>query len=387
MKSINHHLPHPVSAKFASLTKPPHPSPPRGEVRWGGICRAMTAVTLLLLTACSTQLKLTPQEFSDVKGWHQDDLTTFKPAFDKTCESFHKQPASRVFNKEINAGTAAQWQTLCTQFAALQTRAQMVQFFETNFTPHQVSSGSNPQGLFTGYYEASLKGSRTRHGPYQTPLYKIPRDKVKDKPYLTRAQITARPLQNADVLVWVDDPIDAFFVQIQGSGIVEMEDGTEMRIGFADKNGHEYHAIGRTLVDRNELEKDHVSMQSIRKWLADHPDQADEVMNTNKSYVFFREIKGEGPIGGHGVALTPLRSLAIDKEKIPYGVPVFLQTSDPKISRLFIAQDTGGAIKGNVRGDVFWGHGDYAEHMAGLMKSKGQYWVLLPNSIKISEGK
>jgi len=205
------------------------------------------------------------------------------------------------------------------------------------------------------------------------------------KPYETREDIVAGNWpHNEEVLVWVDNPIDAFFVQIQGSGVVQMNDGSVMRIGYAGQNGHVYSAIGRELIERGEITKENVSLQSIRAWLEANPDQADEIMNTNASYVFFRELEGEGPLGGEGIALTAGRSLAIDRSLISYGVPLWTDIQPPvegigTIRRMMIAQDTGGAIRGPVRGDVFWGFGARAESLAGPMKSKGRYWVLLPN--------
>ncbi|MGH1399575.1 MAG: murein transglycosylase A, partial [Alphaproteobacteria bacterium] len=299
----------------------------------------------------------------------------------------------------------------CFDFAALSPKSQttLQRYFEQNFTPYNVRSGSDPNGLFTGYYEASLKGSRTKTARYNIPLHTRPDDlvmvqlgefreelkgqriagRVKGgnlKPYESREEIIAGKWPHHDkVLLWVDDPVDAFFVQIQGSGLVEMSDGTTMRIGYAGQNGHPYYAIGRELIKRGALTKESVSMQAIRDWLAKNPADADALMNTNKSYVFFREINGEGPIGGQGVALTAGRSLAIDRSLISYGLPIWTDIAAPtpdtkSIQKLMITQDTGGAIRGAVRGDVFWGYGATAETLAGSMKSKGKYWVLLPNN-------
>ena len=304
-------------------------------------------------------------------------------------------------------GSLSNWKTVCEKFSAL-SGSSYKEFFEQNFTPYAITNNGDPEGLFTGYYEASLKGSRTRQGPYQYALRARPDDlimvdlgafreelkgqriagRVKNgnlKPYETRAEIENGELPDDQdkILVWVDDPVDAFFVQIQGSGIVQMDDGSVMRIGYAGQNGHVYYAIGRELIERGELTKDNVSMQSIRDWLHANPQEAEDVMNTNKSYVFFKELDGEGPVGGQGIALTPTRSLAIDHSLIPYGMPLWLTAEYPlegyaDIRRLMVTQDTGGAIRGPVRGDFFWGYGDFAQDHAGVMKSKGRYWVLLP---------
>lgn len=299
----------------------------------------------------------------------------------------------------------ADWQAICSNLQALnaQDETQVKAFFERHFRPVQILAGGEAEGLFTGYYEASLRGSLVRDARYRIPLYMRPedlvmvnlgefRDELKGqriagrviegqlKPYEDRAQIVAGAWPHNDkVLVWVDDPVDAFFVQVQGSGVVQMNDGSVMRIGFAGQNGHIYYAIGRELVKRGELDKDHVSMQAIREWLATHPAQADEIMNTNRSYVFFKVLDGDaGPMGGENVALTPGRSLAVDHSLLPYGLPLWVDIDAPRLQRLVMAQDTGGAITGPVRGDMFWGYGPQAEAMAGPMKSPGRYWALVP---------
>ena len=271
-----------------------------------------------------------------------------------------------------------------------------------------VTSNGDNTGLFTGYFEASLKGARERTESFQTPLHNRPDDLVTVSlgdfraelnggriagrvidgrlfPYETRVQIVGSDdyPHKDDVLVWIDDPIDAFFVQIQGSGVVDLADGGTMRIGYAGQNGHAYYAIGHELIKRGEIAEEDMSMQAIRKWLIANPALADEVMNTNDSYIFFRELDADGPIGSEGVALTPGRSLAIDYSLLSYGVPIWVNLREPKenspqIQRLMVAQDTGSAIRGAIRGDVFWGRGDEAEEYAGKMKSYGKYWVFLP---------
>ena len=391
--------------------------------------RIVFLVMLSFLTACVStppedkkpELSLKAASFSDLSGWGGDDFKTFVPAFTKSCERILKAPADKKFGALENSGLYGDWQTPCREFFALGENpgaGTLKTFFESRFTPHQVLADDKPEGLFTGYYEASLRGSREKNGPYQTPLYARADDlimvqlgefredlkgrriagRVKDGklvPYESRSEIVAGDWPHAfekggdKVLVWVDDPVDAFFVQIQGSGVVQMNDGSIMRIGYAGQNGHVYYAIGRELIKRGELEKENVSLQSIRSWLEAHPDQADEIMNTNESYVFFKQLEGEGPQsgpkGGSGVALTAGRSLAVDRSLLSYVLPLWADIEAPiegarHIQRMMIAQDTGGAIRGPVRGDVFWGYGEKAEALAGPMKSKGRYWILLPNT-------
>lgn len=353
---------------------------------------------------------LTAVTYADLPGWGADDFSGLAAAYQKSCARLTKGVPEKPMGADPIWGTYASWQTACRDFASInpQTPQDIRSFFETHFIPHEISGSKGTEGLFTGYYESSLRGDRTRQGIYQTPLRARPGDlvmvdlglfreelkgqriagRVIDgnlKPYETHAEINAGKLPPAQdkPLVWVDDPADAFFVQIQGSGLVELADGSSMRIGYAGQNGHPYYAVGRELVKRGIMKKEDVSMQSIRDWMEKNPNEAQSLMETNPSYVFFQETKGEGPVGGEGVALTPGRSLAVDRSLIAYGMPVWLSAAPPspgeaQLNRLMITQDTGGAIRGAVRGDVFWGHGSEAEARAGVMKSKGRYWVLLP---------
>lgn len=357
-------------------------------------------------------LILKPASFSDLPGWGKSRNAFYAAAgdaFEKSCARILKADPAKQFGPLSQAGTYGSWQPLCTKFMQREKGNDSIvrQFFEENFQPFAVYAGSKAEGLFTGYYEASLRGSLTRDQTYRYPLHARPEDlvmvnlgefrkelkgqriagRVVDgnlKPYETRAQIVNGQWPHNDkVLVWVDDAVDAFFVQIQGSGVVQLKDGSVMRIGYAGQNGHIYTAIGKELIRRGELAKENVSMQSIRDWLAAHPDEATEVMNTNESYVFFKILEKDGPDGGEGVTLTPYHSLAIDHSEIPYGVPLWVDIDyaafgQDRIRNLMIAQDTGGAIRGPVRGDVFWGYGEFAEKMAGPMKAQGRYWLLLP---------
>lgn len=381
--------------------------------------KLLSCFLLLTLSACAgvrpsdeTPLRLEPASFSALRGWDSDSQDAALDALRRSCVKIRKVPDdARPFGPNGQWGDYGAWKAACSRLppagvSAAQARA----FFEQNFTPWQASAQGTEKGLFTGYYEASLKGARAPGGPYRTPLYKRPADlvtvdlgefrdtlkgqriagRVVDgtlKPYEDREKIVEGkwPHAGADnVLVWVDDPVDAFFVQIQGSGRVALADGGEMRIGYAAQNGYPYYAVGRELVKRGIKDKSEVSMDSIRAWMEENPDMAQDLMNLNRSYVFFREMPpASGPEGGQGVPLTPGRSLAVDRAKIPYGVPVWIDTTPPvqgesTLRRLMVAQDTGGAIRGAVRGDVFWGHGAEAERLAGPMKSEGRAWMLLP---------
>ena len=358
------------------------------------------------------RLVLEPARFADLPGWREDALAEALPAFLKSCAKVASLPEDGSLGI---AGTAGDWQPVCTAAARVPAgdSAAARAFFEEQLRPMAVTNGGEETGLFTGYYEALLNGSRKRHGRYTVPLYVRPpelvmvdlgrfRDELAGQriagkveeghllPYPERREIVAGALAGRDLeLVWVDSPVDAFFLEIQGSGRVRLDDGTEMRLGYAAQNGHPYFAIGRDLVERGALTRAEVSMQSIRKWLEEHPVEAPEVMAKNRSYFFFQELSGDGPLGAQGVALTPGRSLAVDRKFLPLGVPVWLAGSAPAardgaperpLNRLLVAQDTGGAIRGPVRGDVFWGHGPEAAAVAGRMKHDGRLWVLLPKA-------
>lgn len=391
----------------------------------------LLSALLLLVGACDQPatekdqtLSLKPATYEQLPGWSEDSFDGIANAYSKSCARILKMPDDRAFGPLPQAGTYKDWKPVCIDFMGLIGKlygqekqetlsdhsAQIRQFFEAHFMPYQVRAGDNPEGLFTGYYEAHLRGSFERSGPYQTPLYQRPDDLVmvnlgqfreslkgqriagrvergQLRPYENRAEIVNGQWPHNDkTLIWVDSPVDAFFFQIQGSGVVDLPDGRIARIGYAGQNGHPYYAIGRELIKRGALTKETVSMQSIRAWLETYPDQAAEIMNTNQSYVFFRLLDDEGPLGGEGVALTPERSLAVDRTQIPYGTPIWLTTrpaldNEQRLQKMMIAQDTGGAIRGAVRGDVFWGYGKDAEHNAGHMQSKGSYWILLPKDL------
>ncbi|MBP2293864.1 murein transglycosylase A [Azospirillum rugosum] len=362
------------------------------------------------------KLVLKPVAFTDLPGWTADRVADAVPAFRRSCAKLAALPADRPVGPDGVGGRGGDWQAPCAALAKQPAAlgpgddAAARAFFEQWFTPYAAANNDTRRGLFTGYYEVELAGSRTPDPAFPVPLYKRPSDLVlvdlgdfadrwkgertagrvidgRLKPFEDRAAIEAGALRNRGLeLLWLQDPIATFFLHIQGSGRVRFPDGTETRVGYAAQNGHKYVAIGKALIDRGEIPREQVSLQSIRAWLKAHPDKAPDLMNMNPSYVFFQELKGEGPNGAQNVALTPGRSLAVDSKFLPYGVPVWLDAEDPldsqaRLRRLLVAQDTGGAIRGPVRGDVFWGHGEEAEKRAGVMKSAGEYYVLLPKTV------
>ncbi|MEQ9641642.1 MAG: murein transglycosylase A [Alphaproteobacteria bacterium] len=343
-------------------------------------------------------------DFGDLPGWADDDHAKALAAFRVSCTRLVRLGADRKLGRAGLAGQAKGWHEACQ---AAETASDARDFFESQFRPVAVIPTTG-KGLFTGYYEPLLRGSRTADATYRVPLHKRPddmitadlgkfRDELKGKrvtgrvkggelvPYYSRAEIGDGALDGRGLeLVWVDDPVDAFFLQIQGSGVVALPDGTTMRVGYAAQNGHPYFAIGRELIRRNAVPRERMSMQAIRAWLAANPDEGDKVMRMNPSYVFFRENTAAGAIGAQGVVLTPDRSLAVDRRIYPMGVPIWLDTKlpdDQPLRRLMLAQDTGGAIRGPVRGDVFFGAGDAAGALAGRMKQAGDWYLLLPKTV------
>jgi peptidoglycan lytic transglycosylase A len=357
-------------------------------------------------------------DFAQLVGWAADRQEQALPALAQSCRRFNGWPDEQHLGPPALGLSAADWKAACAALAALPAEVDSARaraFFEAEFRPVEVRAGRDPRGLFTGYYEPLLQGSLSRDARHRVPLYALPGDLVQvdlgrfdpelkgrrlagrvEKgqlmPYPDRAEIEAKGLAEAPVLVWVDDAVDAFFLHIQGSGRVSLADGGELRVGYAGQNGRPYHPIGRELLRSGALTRDNVSMQSIRAWLEANPGQAQALMNGNPSYVFFRALQGPGPLGALGVPLTPERSLAVDRRAMPLGAPVWLETTRPDVEadkpehpfrRLMLSQDTGGAIRGAVRGDVFWGHGPAAYEIAGRMKQPGRWYLLLPTAAAV----
>lgn len=344
---------------------------------------------------------LQPAAWADLPDWPADDLGAALAAFLQSCRSLKPEP----------------WRATCEEALRLAGAdgAALRAFFERRFQPWQVANADNSrEGLITGYYEPLLKGSRRPSARFSHPIYGVPDDLLvvdlselhpqlkslrlrgrlegrKVVPYYTRAELGGRAGALADkVLYWAADPIEAFFLQVQGSGRVELPDGSRVRLGYADQNGHPYVSIGRWLVERGELKVEEASMEGIRAWARANPARLAELLEANPSFVFFRELPpaangAEGPLGAMGIPVTPGRSLAVDPRSIPLGAPVWLATTlpgtDRPLRRLMTAQDTGGAIKGGVRADFFWGFGAEAGAQAGRMRQQGQMWVLLPREM------
>jgi membrane-bound lytic murein transglycosylase A len=329
--------------------------------------------------------------------WVTQDLSASWPAMQQSCRALRFRPV---------------WLPICVAAAKVGTDDVAAQraFYETWFTPYQVfNPDGTDTGLITGYYEPLLKGSRTRSKRFAYPIYGPPDDMLdvdmgelfpqfrgqhvrgrlvgkRVVPYFNRAEIDAGldPALKGHELFWVENPVELFFLQIQGSGRIELEDGRRVKIGYAEQNGHNYASIGKKLIEMGELKPEEASMQGIKNWADKNPERLFTLLGQNPSYVFFRELPDtlSAPLGALGVPLTNEYSIAVDPRIIPLGVPVFLATSQPNspepLNRLMFAQDTGGAIKGAVRADFFWGFGEIAAVRAGSMKQSGKMWVLFP---------
>ncbi len=381
----------------ACTTTPVRPPPPPVELPTTPLPTAPPVIT--------AKPVLVPTTFAALPGWGDDDLVDAWPAFLASCDALMRKP---------------DWNAVCTSARGIDGRDALAirNFFESRFVPQRVTTTEgNDGGLVTGYYEPLLRGSRVPVAPYLTPLYGVPDDllivdmtslypELKGKrlrgrivgrtvvPYPSRGDLAASGALRGKEVLWVDDPIDAFFLEIQGSGRVEIARGKRVvetvRLAYADQNGQPYKSIGKWLVDRGELTLSQASMQGIKGWALTHPERLNELLASNPSEVFFREEAivdpSRGPKGALGVPLTPRRSIAVDARIVPLGSPVFLATTLPQtdtpLRRLVMAQDTGGAIAaapdGAVRADYFWGFGAEAGAQAGRMKQNGRMWVLVP---------
>jgi membrane-bound lytic murein transglycosylase A len=363
---------------------------------------------------------LSETDFANLDGWEADDHAQALAALRQTCEILKRVPADRALRGDPKLGmTAGDLHPVC-DLAEKTADQDAKTFFETAFIPFHVRNGEDKTGLMTGYYEPEMKGSRTRSEAFPASVLARPdslvmvelgdfRDSLRGqriagyvengrlRPFADRAQIVEGALDEEGLeLIWLPSAIDAFFLEIQGSGRVVLQDGPDagqvIRLSYAGQNGHPYTAIGRPLIDRGHIPREEMSMAAIRTWLEDNLDEAQEVMNLNASFVFFTELQVEhpelGPPGAQSALLTPHRSIAVDRKHHALGLPFWFELPNPSganpegpIRRLMMAQDTGGAIRGPVRADYFAGVGDAAGEIAGQMQDRGSLTVLLPHPV------
>lgn len=351
---------------------------------------ALGRLSLLIATGCvmaGCQLFFDPNAppryrsvaYSDLPGWADGRQAELIPALARSCARLLKKPAAGG----AMAATHRACRAVLTAPEDIENAAART-LLESQFQAVQpVRRGRPVKGLFTGYFEPIIAAAPRRSARYRYPIYALP---PSSGPFPARATIDRRvPMPGWQVLYWAEDPIALFFLHIQGSGLVRLPDGRTVRIGYAGTNRQPYRAIGRLLIDEGHLAREDVTLQSITAWLLAHPERMQEVFDYNPSYVFFRRLPptGPGPIGAEGLPLTAGRSLAVDRRFVPYGTPVWVVTHAPgdpatPFRRLMVAQDTGGAIRGAVRGDVFFGSGPEARELAGKMKSPGSWFLLRP---------
>lgn len=336
-------------------------------------CSTVTGPSLEAGNSVSQLVKL--DDMTALPGWGNDNQFQALKAFRQSCKKLRGAPWDRVCS---SAKTAVE------QGGNNAARA----FFQTHFEAFKIILPGTKRGFLTGYFQPEVRGSRTPSAEFSTPIYRKPNDFR--KPYLARAEIEQGALRGRGLeLVYLASPVDAFFIHVQGSARIALTDGSVMRIGFAAKNGQPYTSIGKVLIDKGELQRENVTMESIRDWFARHPGRVSEITSHNKSFIFFREITGGdpalGPIGAQGIPLTTERSLAVDRKFHKLGLPFWIDARVPDgqgglaaFRQLMIAQDTGTAIVGAARGDIFFGSGDAAGRRAGPTQHNGDFYILLP---------
>jgi membrane-bound lytic murein transglycosylase A len=370
--------------------------------------RCALFLLISLMPTAMAQTMFEPLSIKSMPGWAEDDHAKALQTFQRSCAEI--LTSAHGFKRDAAfGGKLEDWQMLCQQ-AMNTTNAK--NFFEENFKALKVKDQQRPEGLYTGYYEPEAEGSLMKTDEYVVPVYAKPHDlssldeaaqkqvglaygrivNGKAEAFSTRKEIEQGALDGRGLeICWLKSWVDVFFIHIQGSGRVKLPDGNIIRLAYAAKTGQPYTGIGGVLLANGVGTKDTMSMEFLRKWMGDHPSDFRELMWNNKSYIFFREIKvpspGLGALGAQQVNLTPLRSLAVDRSIWMFGTPIWIDTTTPPESgsrpfqHLMVAQDTGTAIKGHVRGDVYWGWGDEAAFNAGHMKSAGSMVVLLPKRV------
>ncbi len=381
--------------------------------------KIIVSLLLILLTGCfeksaelplAENVRLEKTSFSALSGWQNEDFASVIEVFAKNCQVILRNSKPYIYDAKIKISTP-EYQDVCRRFAnqKISDGKAMKNFIEQNFVPYAVTNNGNADGKFTSYYEAVIRASKTKHGAYQYPIYGKPNDLIeinlrdfdselpntrlvgriennKFVPYYNRKDIENGNI-NAPVLMWGDDLVDIHFMQIQGSAVAQMDDGSEVRIGFADSNGRKFKGIGSILIEKGKIRREESSMPKIREWLRNNPQKAKDLMAENERFIFQRLTDTDGPVGAYGISLTAGRSLAVDNRYIPLGSMMWLDSHNPdngKIRKIVFAQDIGSAIKGVVRGDYFWGHGEDALYHAGRMNSTGKYYILAPkNSVKV----
>lgn len=343
-------------------------------------------------TEAKKTITLKQSFFEELPGWSDTEVKTSLEAFQKSCKTFLKQDPHHPVGSKFIKLEAQDWIPACQEALTVNDATQSRAFFERWFYPVELSENTPSQGLFTGYYMPQIEGSLTKTAQFDTPIYAIPSDlktSSSKKNYYTRAEIDNGKLgKKAAVIAWIKSPVDRLFLEIEGSGVIHLSNGKRFFVGYAGENGAPYTSIGNILIKKGVLTKDNASQAAIKHYLERLPKKGNSIIQQNKSFVFFHKLDDFNTLGAQGRALTPGYSLAIDRKWIPMGAPLWLTTaipdnkskSDLQFQRLMIAQDTGGAIKGLIRGDIYWGAGERATYLGKNMKNEGRYWLLLPKT-------
>jgi len=344
----------------------------------------------------NNNLKLKKVSFQHLEGWKSDNHNLAVRSLVNSCDQFALLPQNQTLNQiylnkkqvDINQElTPADFRDACdlVDIVKSMNSNQARNFFEAWFTPFLVVDDNyfwQKKNNFTGYYQIELNGSETKDDKFIYPIYAMPSDIDKSKPYFTRQEIEDGAIKDKEILLFVDDAVRLFFMHIQGSGRVFLADGRVIKLAFAGSNNHKYYPIGKYLIEQNIINKKEMNAKRIQDWFSENPDFAKLIMQKNSSYIFFKISDEESPIGSQVVPLTPERSIAIDPAYINYGLPIWVVTqinNSEKFTKLLIAQDSGSAIKGKVRGDIFFGKGIDAEFKASHLVNSGKYYLLLPN--------
>lgn len=327
--------------------------------------------------------------FAQLPGWHTADVKKSLDAFQASCKTFLKQQPTRQVGSQHIDLRAGDWHPACSAALLIESFStnNARSFFEKWFNPIEFKPKKSVQGLFTGYYMPTLDGSLTKTKTYNTPIYGLPKNMKSPYSWYTREKIDKGLLGNkAPIIAWIRSPVDRLFLEIEGSGVIRLPDNKLLYLGYAGENGAPYTSIGNVLIKKGILTRDNASKHAITHYLESHPDKMNSILHKNKSFVFFEHLKKPMALGAQGMALTPGYSLAVDKKWIPLGAPLWLDTTKSKeqtrdasqFQRLMIAQDTGGAIRGLMRGDIYWGASKQAAFLGEHMKNEGRYWLLLP---------
>ena len=378
--------------------------------------RGLIFALVLMLASChgeqsnlvgSDGFSLQKVSFSELNGWGSDDFYLFDKAIKSVCGAIIKNPRQNLASDHFQY-SLKEYKNHCQKMVNINDKSELKRYIKDNFEPYAVAVNGKAEGKFTSYYEANIRASYEKSGKYKYPIYGKPHDLVeinlrdfdtslpnqrligrvkngKVVKYYTRQEIDLGEL-NAPVILWGDDEVDIFIMQIQGAAVATLPNGEEVRVGYAENNGHKFKGIGSILLEKKLIKPSEASMPKIREWLKKNGDKAKKNMLLNDRYIFHQIVHAEGPLGAMGLPLYAGRAMAVDRSYIPLGSMMWLETTAPdgsKLNKMVMAEDVGSAIKGAIRGDYFWGHGEEALAEAGRMNASGRYYILLPKGAEV----